>query len=175
MSVSKISSNGSSPLSPVRQGQVHTMNKMARGTESGSLTGQEAGKVMKGVHQLASAAKQAHADGNVSMQEAMKLGQMKQKNAAQVHRLNNNDNVNSFAPFSPVAQNQAKQLRGLADSMKQPGTISNQELRGAMHDQRQIAEARPNMPSLGNRDDVLNEQKVSGLKLQLANLTSNGV
>ena len=129
------------------QVQGSQLQSIADGVRNGSITAQEAEKLLAQQKQLADATAAAKADGHVSFFERMQLNAMERKAGNAIGQAKNNAEQDFFAEFDPTAQKQADQIDRIA-SGRQNGNVTHKEASKLLGQQTQIADARGNMDSM---------------------------
>ncbi len=138
----------------VQAGQLHDI---ADGVRNGSITTQEAEKLLAQQKQLADATAAAKADGNVSFFERLQLNAMEAKAGRSIDQAKNNFEQDFFADFDPTAQVQADQIDQIANG-RQNGNITHNEASGLLGQQTNIADARGNMDSMSDLFSLAGQQ-----------------
>ncbi|HVG56948.1 MAG TPA: hypothetical protein VNA24_00225 [Hyalangium sp.] len=146
---------GPYPMPPINLGdaktratQANQLDQIARGVRNGSITAQEAEKLLAEQAKIADYQKQAMADGFMSQEERLKLGVMQSTAALSTFQAANNGDRNAFAGLDRNAQRQADQISRLADG-RRSGNVTNTEAGELLRDQVEIADARGDADSAG--------------------------
>jgi hypothetical protein len=121
--------------------QGRQIGEIADGVRNGSITEQEAEKLLKQQQELTKAHTEAKADGKVTKEEALRLRLMEAKANLSIHMAANNKDRDVFARFDGDAQRQANQLDQLANG-RSNGNITNSEASKLLGQQVAIADAR---------------------------------
>jgi hypothetical protein len=128
---------------------------------NGSITAQEAEKLLAQQKQLADATAAAKADGHVSFFERMQLNAMERKAGKAIDQAKNNQEQDFFAEFDPTAQTQADQIDSIANG-RTNGNVTHHEASGLLGQQKDIADARGNMDSMFDAFNVAHQQGQAG-------------
>lgn len=161
-------------INNLKQEQGALLGKISQGVKNGSITQKELGPLMQQVDQLAQNIKSAASKGHITMGEASQLQQGSLNNILATKSAVENNSRSMFAPFNPVAQNQAKQLASMGHGVAE-GSIKSGELSQLAKGQGAIANASGRVDSLGDAARLLTSQKMLGLEVQMARLTHVGV
>jgi hypothetical protein len=137
------------------------LQNIADGVRNGSITAQEAEKLLAQQKQLADATAAAKADGHVSFFERMQLNAMERKAGKAIDQAKNNQEQDFFAEFDPTAQKQADQIDRIAHG-RQNGNVTHKEASKLLGQQGQIADARGNMDSMFDMARVDRQQNQAG-------------
>lgn len=120
--------------------QGNHLERIADGLRDGSITQDEAQKLLKQQEAIAKATQAAKADGIVTRAEAAQLAAMQRKASRDIFQAENNCQHNPFAAFDGTAQRQASQLDQIAQG-RENGTITHREAGHLLRDQAAIAGA----------------------------------
>ena len=121
--------------------QGNQLHNIADGVRNGSITAQEAEKLLAQQKQLADATAAAKADGKVSFFERLHLNAMEAKAGRSIDQAKNNFEFDFFAAFDPSAQKQANQLDQIGYG-RQNGNITHTEASKLLGQQTNIADQR---------------------------------
>jgi hypothetical protein len=121
--------------------QGRQLHEIADGVRNGSITEQEAERLLKQQQDLTKAHTEAKADGKITKEEALRLRLMEAKADLSIHVAGNNKDRDVFARFDSDAQRQANQLDRLANG-RSNGNITNSEASKLLGQQVAIADAR---------------------------------
>jgi hypothetical protein len=124
-----------------RATQANQLDQISNGVRNGSVTAQEAERLLKEQQDIAAYQQKAMADGKLSKEEQLRLAVMQSKAALNVHQATTNGDRNLFAKLDPNAQRQANQISQIADGRRN-GNITNTEAGHLLGDQVEIADAR---------------------------------
>ena len=133
-----------------RATQANQLDQISKGVANGSVTAQEAETLLKEQQNISSFQQKAMSDGKLSVEERLQLAVMQSKAALNVHQASNNGDRNLFAQFDQTAQRQAAQIGQIADG-RRSGNITNYEAGHVLGDQVEIADARGDADTLGER------------------------
>jgi len=133
-----------------RATQANQLDQISKGVANGSVTAQEAEKLLKEQQDIANYQKKAMADGKLSLTEQLTLNVMQAKAGLNVHQASNNGDRNFLAQLDQNAQRQAAQIGQIADG-RRSGNITNHEAGHVLGDQVEIADARGDADSLYER------------------------
>jgi hypothetical protein len=147
---------GCFPQLPVKPGadaqtratQGNQLHTIADGVRNGSLTEQEAQKLLTEQQAIADAQKAAMADGKLTMGERLKLGLMQHRADQNIQKATHNNERDVFAFFDKDAQRQAGQIDQIANG-RTNGNITNFEAGKLLGQQAKIAGARDNHGPFG--------------------------
>jgi hypothetical protein len=123
--------------------QGNQLHNIADGVRNGSITAQEAEKLLAQQQELAKATQAAKADGHVSFFERLKLNAMEAKAGRSIDQAKNNFDRDFFAGFDGSAQRQANQIDKIANG-RTNGNITHSEASKLLGQQTQIADQRGN-------------------------------
>jgi hypothetical protein len=132
-----------------RATQGNQLHDIADGVRNGSLTEQEAQKLLTEQQAIADAQKAAMADGKLTLGEKLKLGLMQHRADQNIDSAKGNKDRDVFAAFDKDAQRQAGQIDQLANGRTR-GTITNSEAGKLIGQQAKIADARDNRGPFAN-------------------------
>ena len=138
------------PDAKTRATQANQLDQIAQGVRNGSLTAQEAEKLLAEQAKISDYQKQAMADGFLSKEEQLRLDVMQSTAALNNFQAANNGDRNAFARFDGNAQRQADQISRIADG-RRSGNVTNSESGHLLRDQVEIADARGDADSPGER------------------------
>lgn len=148
------------PLPPVfqpdaksRATQAGQLDQISNGVRNGSVTAQEAERLLKEQQDIAAYQQKAMADGKLSKEEQLQLASMQAKAALNVYQASHNGDRNAFAKLDQNAQRQADQIGRLADG-RRSGNITNSEAGELLGDQVEIADARGDADSVKERAEL---------------------
>lgn len=151
------------PLPPVfrpdaqtRATQANQLDQISNGVRNGSVTAQEAERLLKEQQDIAAYQQKAMADGKLSLGEKLQLAAMQAKAALNVYQASHNGDRNAFARFDANAQRQADQIGRIADG-RRSGNITNTEAKELLGDQVEIADARGDADSVKERAELANK------------------
>ncbi len=125
----------------VRATQGNQLHEIAHDVRNGSVTAQEAEKLLKEQQDIAKATQQAMADGKLTKEEQLKLNLMQARAELHIYQASHNSSREAFARFDSDAQRQAGQIDRLANG-RTNGNITNSEATELLGQQTQIADAR---------------------------------
>ncbi len=146
------------PDAKTRATQANQLDQIAQGVRNGSITAQEAEKLLAEQAKISDYQKQAMADGFLSQEERLKLGVMQAGAALNTYQAANNGDRNAFAGLDRNAQRQADQISRIADG-RRSGNVTNTEAGHLLRDQVEIADARGDADS--PREHLALNQKLS--------------
>lgn len=129
------------PDTQTRATQASQLNQIADGVRNGSITAQEAEKLLAEQAKIAGYQRQAMADGFLSQEERLRLSVMQTTAALNTFVASHNGDRNAFARFDGTAQQQAAQIDQIAQGRRN-GNITNSEAGHLLRDQVEIADAR---------------------------------
>lgn len=135
--------------------QGRQLNDIADGVRNGSITSQEAEKLLKQQQEIATAQQQAKADGKVTKEEARELRMLQARAELSIYGATKNGERDMFAPFDSNAQRQADQLERLGNG-RSSGNITTAESSKLLGQQVGIADAR------GDADSPLETAALDG-------------
>jgi hypothetical protein len=138
------------PDAKTRATQANQLDQIAQGVRNGSITAQESEKLLAEQAKISDYQRQAMSDGFLSQEERLKLNLMQAGSALNTYQAANNGDRNAFARFDGTAQRQADQISRIADG-RRSGNITNNEAGHLLRDQVEIADARGDADSLGER------------------------
>jgi hypothetical protein len=144
------------PDAKTRGTQANQLGQVADGVRDGSITAQESEKLLKEQQDIAAYQQKAMADGKLSKGEQLQLGVMQARAALNVHQASTNGDRNVFAGLDQNAQRQADQIDQIAAG-RRSGNVTNTEARELLGDQVEIADARGDADSLGERLELGNK------------------
>jgi hypothetical protein len=133
-----------------RATQANQLDQISKGVANGSVTAQEAERLLKEQQDIAAYQQKAMSDGKLSMTEQLTLNVMQAKAGLNVHQASTNGDRNVFAKLDQNAQRQAAQIGQIADG-RRSGNITNHEAGHVLGDQVEIADARGDADSLTER------------------------
>jgi hypothetical protein len=128
------------------QTQGNQLHDIAEGVRNGSITAQEAEKLLAQQKQLADATQAAKADGKVSFFERLQLSAMERSAGRAIDGAKNNSQQDFFAGFDPTAQRQANQIDRIAHG-RENGNITHSEASKLLGQQTDIADQRGDVDS----------------------------
>lgn len=148
------------PLPPVfqpdaktRATQANQLDQISNGVRNGSITSQEAERLLKEQQNIAAYQQKAMADGKLSTEERLQLSVMQSKAALNTFQASHNGDRNLFARFDGNAQRQADQIGRIADG-RRSGNVTNTEAKELLGDQVEIADARGDADSVKERAEL---------------------
>jgi len=141
------------PDAKTRGTQANQLDQISNGVRNGSVTAQEAERLLKEQQDIATYQQKAMADGKLSKEEQLTLGSMQAHAALNVFQASHNGDRNAFAKLDPNAQRQADQIDRIADG-RRSGTITNTEAKELLGDQVEIADARGDADSVKERAEL---------------------
>jgi hypothetical protein len=133
-----------------RATQANQLDQISQGVRNGSITAQESEKLLAEQAKISDYQRQAMSDGFLSQEERLKLNVMQAGAALNTYQAANNGDRNAFARFDGTAQRQADQISRIADG-RRSGNITNTEAGHLLRDQVEIADARGDADSFGER------------------------
>jgi hypothetical protein len=136
------------PDAKTRATQANQLDQISQGVRNGSITAQEAEKLLAEQAKISDYQKQAMSDGFLSQEERLRLGVMQSTAALNTFQAANNGDRNAFAGLDRNAQRQADQISRIADG-RRSGNITNTEAGELLRDQVEIADARGDADSAG--------------------------
>ncbi|KFE60797.1 hypothetical protein [Hyalangium minutum] len=135
------------PDAQTRATQGDQLHDIADGVRNGSLTEQEAQKLLAEQQKIADAQKEAMADGKLTLGERLKLAMMQGRAGQNIDSAKGNSDRDVFARFDKDAQRQAGQIDQLANG-RTSGNITHSEAGKLIGQQAEIAGARNNQGAL---------------------------
>jgi hypothetical protein len=121
--------------------QGRQLHDIAEGVRNGSITSQEAERLLQQQENIARATEQAMADGKLTPAEKLKLQLMQAQADLSIHRATHNGQRDVFARWDSGAQRQADQIDRIANG-RANGNITANEATGLLDQQEQIADLR---------------------------------
>jgi hypothetical protein len=129
------------------KGDVHGRNQgrqlheIAEGVRNGSITAEEAERLLAQQESISKATDQAMADGKLTQEEKLRLQLMQAQADYNIYRAGNNSQRDVGARWSHTAQTQANQIAQIANG-RSNGNITASEATGLLDQQERIADLR---------------------------------
>jgi hypothetical protein len=163
---------GPRPLPPffpgdakTRNTQANQLDQISQGVRNGSITAQESETLLAEQAKISDYQKQAMSDGFLSQEEQLRLDMMQAGAALNTFQAANNGDRNAFAQLDGNAQRQAAQISQIADG-RRSGNITNTEAGEVLRDQVEIADARGDADSPGERIELNNKLNAADRDIQ---------
>lgn len=121
--------------------QGRQLHDIADGVRNGSITSQEAERLLQQQENISKATDQAMADGKLTTEERLKLNLMRAHADLNIHQASTNGQRDFSARWDSGAQRQADQIDRIANG-RANGTITANEATGLLDQQEQIADVR---------------------------------
>jgi hypothetical protein len=121
--------------------QGRQLHDIAEGVRNGSLTAEEAQRLLQQQENISKATEQAMADGKLTREEALRLNLMQAQADLNIHVASNNGQRNLGAAWDFTAQQQARQIDQIAKG-RANGNITAGEATELLDKQEDIADAR---------------------------------
>ncbi len=141
--------------------QARQLHDIAEGVRNGSITPQEAERLLKQQENISQATERAMADGKLTTEEKLKLQLMQAQADLNIYQAGHNGQRDFFARFDSTAQEQAKQIDQIANG-RTNGNITASEASELLDEQKDIAEERGDAHSFFDRLLVQLEQAQAG-------------
>jgi hypothetical protein len=121
--------------------QGRQLHEIAEGVRNGSITAQEAERLLAQQEAISKATEQAMADGKLTQGEKLKLQLQQAQAAYNIYQAGNNSQRDAGARWSTTAQTQANQIDQIANGRRN-GNITASEASGLLDQQERIADVR---------------------------------
>jgi hypothetical protein len=148
-----------------RNTQANQLDQISQGVRNGSITAQESETLLAEQAKISDYQKQAMSDGFLSQEEQLRLDMMQAGAALNTFQAANNGDRNAFAQLDGNAQRQAAQISQIADG-RRSGNITNTEAGEVLRDQVEIADARGDADSPGERIELNNKLNAADRDIQ---------
>ena len=121
--------------------QGRQLHDIANGVRNGSITSQEAERLLQQQENISKATDKAMADGKLTTEEKLQLQLMQAQADLGIYKASTNGQRDFSAPWDSGAQTQADQIDRIANG-RANGTITANEATGLLDQQEQIADVR---------------------------------
>ncbi len=121
--------------------QGRLLHEIAEGVRNGSITAEEAERLLAQQESISKATDQAMADGKLTQEEKLRLQLLQAQADYNIYRAGNNNQRDLGARWNSTAQTQANQIDQIANG-RRSGNITASEATGLLDQQERIADLR---------------------------------